>query len=77
MADYKPGQHVIYRNGDSYEIGKIKRVVDDGAFVYYSSGDTAAKTPFDCMHPIVNEYVIGETSLGGGAKMDGVSNDGI
>ena len=68
MADYKAGQYVIYRNGDSYEIGKIKRVVDDGAFVYYSSGDTAANTPFDCMHPIVNEYVIDKTSLGGCAN---------
>ena len=65
MADYKPGQHVIYRNGDSYEIGKIKRIVKDGAYVYYSDGDTAAKTPFDCMHKIRNEYVIGETNLGG------------
>lgn len=68
MADYKAGQYVIYRNGDSYEIGKIKRVVDDGAFVYYSSGDTASKTPFDCIHPIVNEYVIDKTSLGGRAN---------
>ena len=63
--DFHVGQYIIYRNGDRYEIGKIKRIVNDGAFVFYSSGDTAAKTPFDCMHPIENEYVIGETGLGG------------
>ena len=62
---FKEGQLIVYCNGDSYEIGKIKRIVRDGAFVYYSSGDTAAKTPFDLMHPLVNEYVIGATSLGG------------
>ena len=65
MNDFQEGQYIIYRNGDRYEIGKIKRIVSDGAFVWYSSGDTAAKTPFDCMHKLVNEYVIGETNLGG------------
>ena len=65
MQEFKEGQLIIYRNGDKYEIGKIKRVVKDGAFVHYSSGETAAKTPFDLMHPLVNEYCIGETSLGG------------
>ena len=65
MPKFKEGQLIVYRNGDTYEIGKIKRVVSNGAFVYYSSGDTAAKTPFDLMHPLVNAYVIGETSLGG------------
>ena len=65
MEKFKEGQLVIYQNGDQYEIGKIKRVVSDGAFVYYSSGETATKTPFDLMHPLVNAYVIGETSLGG------------
>lgn len=59
------GEYIIYQNGDRYEIGKIKRIVSDGAFVWYSNGDTAAKTPFDCMHKIMNEYVIGETGLGG------------
>lgn len=61
----KAGQYIIYRNGERYELGKIKRVTEDGAFVYYSEGDTAAKTPFECMHPLTNEYVIKDTSLGG------------
>lgn len=65
MKDFKEGEYIIYQNGDRYEIGKIKRIVDGGAFVWYHDGETAAKTPFDRMHKIANEYVIGETSLGG------------
>ena len=63
--DLKPGQLIIYRNGENYEIGKVKRVTEDGAFVWYSAGETAAKTPFDCIHPLINEAAIKETSLGG------------
>ena len=65
MADFKEGEYIIYRNGDRYEIGRIKRITDDGAFVWYSEGETAAKTPFDCMHKLVNGCVIRETTLGG------------
>jgi len=65
MTNFNEGDYIIYQNGDRYEIGKIKRIVDDGAFVWYHSGETAAKTPFERMHKIANEYVIGETSLGG------------
>lgn len=65
MDEFKEGQYIIYKNGNSYEIGKIKRVVNDGAFVFYSGGDTASKTPFSCMHEIINDYAIGETNLGG------------
>lgn len=65
MKDFKEGEYVIYQNGDRYELGRIKRIVSDGAFVYYSSGDTASKTPFSCMHKLVNEYLIVATSLGG------------
>lgn len=65
MTEFYEGEYIIYRNGERYELGKIKRITEDGAFVWYHDGETAAKTPFDCMHKIVNEYVIGETSLGG------------
>ena len=65
MNNFKEGEYIIYQNGDNFEIGKIKRITENGAFVYYSSGETAAKTPFDCMHKLVNSYVIKETSLGG------------
>ena len=63
--DFQVGEYIIYQNGDRYEIGKIKRLTEDGAFVYYSSGDTAAKTPYDCMRKLKNAYVVKETSLGG------------
>lgn len=65
MNEFKPGELIIYRNGERYEIGKIKRITEDGAFVWYHEGDTTAKTPFDCMHKLVNAYTIKETSLGG------------
>lgn len=55
---YKEGELVIYKNGDSYEIGKIKRLTPDGAFIWYSNGDTAAKTPYEAMHKIVNVYAM-------------------
>lgn len=63
--DWKPGELIIYQNGDRFEIGKIKRITEDGAFVWYHEGETAAKTPFDCMHKLANGYVIEQESLGG------------
>ncbi len=45
------------------EIGKIKRLCDDGAFVYYHTGDTAAKTDYKDLYKIKNEYAI--FNLGG------------
>lgn len=65
MDKYKEGELVIYKNGDSYEIGKIKRLTPTGAFIWYSEGDTAAKTPYEAIHKIVNAYAIKETTLGG------------
>lgn len=61
---YDVGDYVIYQNGDQYEIGRIKRLCKDGAFVFYNEGEIAAKTPYDCMHKLLNRYVIKETSLG-------------
>lgn len=56
---YKIGQLVIYQNGDSFEVGKIERIIgEDGAWVKYHTGETLARTPYECLHPIVNEYVI-------------------
>lgn len=63
--DFKEGELIVYQNGDRFEIGKIKRITEDGAFVWYHEGETAAKTPFDCMHKLVNGYVIEQESLGG------------
>ena len=44
LKKFCTGQLIVYRNGDNFEIGKIKRLTEDGAFVYYSAGETAAKT---------------------------------
>ena len=65
MRDFKENELIIYQNGDRFEIGRIKRLTEDGAFVYYHSGDTASKTPFDCMHKLINNYCIVKTTLGG------------
>lgn len=62
---YKVGEYIIYVNGDRYELGRIKRLCDDGAFVCYHEGETAAKTPYDCMHKLVNEFTIKLTTIGG------------
>lgn len=63
---YKVGEYIIYVNGDRYELGRIKRLCDcESAFVCYHEGETAAKTPYDCMHKLVNEFTIKNTTLGG------------
>lgn len=62
---FEVGEYIVYQNGTRYELGQIKSLTEDGAFVYYTSGSTASKTPFECMHKLTNRYVIGETSLGG------------
>jgi hypothetical protein len=59
------GEYIIYQNGDSYELGRIKSLRPDGAFVAYHSGETGAKTPYDKMLPLMNAYVIEKTTLGG------------
>lgn len=65
MTEFKPGEYIVYQNGDCFEIGLIKRVDKDGAFVWYREGETAAKTPFDCMHKLMNARTIHATTLGG------------
>ena len=39
MEGYNIGEYIIYVNGDSYEIGRIKSVHDDGCFVAYHEGE--------------------------------------
>ena len=66
MYDFHEGEYIVYVNGDKYELGRIKSIRPDGAFVAYHEGETGAKTPFHCMHKLVNGHTIKETSLGGG-----------
>lgn len=64
MNDFKENELIIYQNGDSFEIGRIKRLCEDGAFVYYHEGETASKTPYDCIHKLRNAYTIEAAALG-------------
>ena len=66
MNEYKEGEYIVYVNGERYELGRIVRFCEDGAFVCYHEGETAAKTPYECMHKLTNAYVVRDTSLGGG-----------
>ena len=69
MQKFKVGEHVLFigKNscGEIYtiEIGRIKKLCEDGAFVYYHTGETAAKTNYSDLYKIENEYAIGQ--LGG------------
>lgn len=66
---WKEGDLVIYcpPTSDLYELGKIKRLDSKGsgaAFVYYSSGETAARTPLEFLRRLKNYHVIEKTHLG-------------
>lgn len=74
MADFREGEYIIYQNGDRFEIGKIKRLTGDGAFVWYHEGETASKTPFDHMHKIMNGYAIRVTYLGGADAIEDLNS---
>lgn len=64
--NFKEGELIIYQCGpDRFHIGKIKRLTDRGAFVWYHEGETASLTPYQYMHSIENVYCITNTSLGG------------
>ena len=53
---YQPGELFVYTNGDRWELGQVKRPnnTGDGYFCWYSTGDTAANTPVECMHKLAN-----------------------
>ena len=67
--DFKEEEYVVYigmtpeKEIYAVEVGKIKRLCDDGAFVYYHTGDTAAKTNYKDLYKIKNAYAI--KNLGG------------
>lgn len=67
MMEFKPGELFIYQNGNKYEIGKVKKPNYDGTgyFCWYHTGSTTANTPIECMHKLVNAYVIEKDNLGG------------
>ena len=59
------GQYVVYRNGDTYELGRITSLKQQCAFVCYHEGETAAATPYSTIHPLVNAHTSKSTTLGG------------
>lgn len=76
MDDFYVGEYIMYVNGDQYELGRIKSLYPDGAFVAYHGGEIGAKTPYDTMHKLVNGYVIQKTLLGGNYFiMQGIDKD--
>ena len=54
MVDFHVGEYIIYRNGEKYELGRITTLRDNGAFVCYYGTETAAKTPYEFMHKLIN-----------------------
>lgn len=71
MDKFKINELVIYIAKDldnniyKVEIGRIKKLCVDGAFVYYHSGDTESKTNYSDLYKLNNEYSIVLTNLGG------------
>lgn len=59
--EFKEGQLIVYEGSNGYEIGKIKKIKDDkSAWIWYTSGDTAALTDFVLINPIINDYCIAD-----------------
>lgn len=67
LSGLKPGSYVLYQNGARFELGRVKRVdfEERKAFVWYSSGDTAARTDFRDLVLLENARDIKSTGLGG------------
>lgn len=69
LKQFKENELVAFigkdQTGEIYtvEIGKIKKLCEDGAFVWYHTGDTAAKTNYTDLYKIKNLYAI--DNLGG------------
>lgn len=66
MNGFKVGELVVFIGNYTVEIGKIKKLCEDGAFVNYHTGETAAKTNYSDLYKLKNSYVIEKENLGGG-----------
>ena len=55
--EYEVDEPVIYINGSKAELGIVKRVCgDDNYFIYYHTGDTAARTHASHLMKVSNQY---------------------
>lgn len=57
---FKEGDLIVYIKPDGCEIGKIKKIRNHEAFIWFHTGDTAALTNLDDCIPIINDYCIEE-----------------
>lgn len=56
-SELKAGDVVLFKKGEHYELGIVKRKCEDGGyFVWYNIGDTAAKTRAEDLREIYNSY---------------------
>lgn len=61
---YNVGEAVLYQSGDKFELGIVKSLCGhDEYFVWYHTGDTAARTHARYMHKISNDYAFKITRL--------------
>lgn len=62
----KEGDIVVYKKGNDFvQIGKVKKLSDRGAFVWYTTGDTASCTPYERLMKVENPYCM-DTYFGSG-----------
>lgn len=55
VKEFKPGELFVYVNGTKWELGTVKRKVNADTYAcWYSTGDTAARTPVEFMHKLAN-----------------------
>lgn len=55
--EYEVGEAVLYQNGDKFELGIVKSLCGhDEYFIWYHTGDTAARTHARHLHKISNDY---------------------
>lgn len=73
--EFKEGDPVVYRNGDSFGLGVVKRKMRDGVWaVWYSGGDTAAATPEGSLAPLSDqamECLARHAAMGGNDSRSG------
>ena len=52
----KPGDWVVYQNGSRFRLRRVvgRNNADNGWFVCYHNGETAASTPDHCLHELEN-----------------------
>lgn len=62
--DFKVGEYIVYVNGDRYELGRIKSITEDSAFVAYHDGETGAKTSFEMVKSSIEELPTAEPKVG-------------